>query len=350
MIMRKIEEIDKNFKSELPVFDGMKTYDITDAPFSLYGLKKDSDGFFRMDKSVAERVSEGVKALNTNTSGGCLRFKSDTRKIILTAQLPDLCLMNHMPLTGSSSFCIYCDGKYSGVFTAPSAEEYEGKWSSVLYLPEGEKDIMVLFPLYNNVKEVYVSLEENASLLEGGKFEDVPPIVFYGSSITQGGCASQPGNAYPNMIMRYLNREILNLGFSGNCKAEYEMCEYIAALPMSLLVYDYDHNAPTPEFLEATHERFFKQLRKQRPDLPVLMISVADGVFGKDIEKRKAVIKRTYENAVKNGDKNVYFLDGQRFYDETGLENSTVDCCHPNDLGFYAFYKNISNFIKENEL
>ncbi len=350
MIMKKIEEIDKNFKAEIPVFEAMTTYDIMNSPFRLYGLRKDADGFFRMDRAVAERVSDGVRALYTNTSGGCLRFKSDSTKIILTATLPDLCLMNHMPLTGSSSFSIYCDGKFNGVFRAPSVEEYKGKWSSQLNLPEGEKDIMILFPLYNNVKEVYISLDEGASLCEGGSFEPVPPIVFYGSSITQGGCASHPGNAYPNMIMRSLNREIINLGFSGSCKAEYEMCEYIASLPMSLLVYDYDHNAPTADFLEATHERFFKQLRKHRPGLPVVMISVADGCFGEDIEKRKKIIKRTYENAVRNGDRNVYFLDGQRFYDETGRENSTVDCCHPNDLGFYAFYKNISRFIKENDL
>ena len=349
--MRNIEDFDENFRAEIPVFNGMKTFDIMTPPFSLYGLKKDEDGFFRMDKSVAESVSDSVNGLNFNTSGGCLRFKSSTKKIILTAELPVLCLMNHMPLTGSSSFSIYCDGMFCGVFRAPSVEEYEGRWSSVLKLLEGEKDIMIFFPLYNNVKEVYISLEEDASLLRGNSFSDALPIIFYGSSITQGGCASHPGNAYPNMISRCLNREILNLGFSGSCRAEKEMCEYISELPMSLLVYDYDHNAPTAEYLEATHERFFRQFRKSCPYTPVLMLSVADNCFGREnIEKRKAIIKRTYENALNEGDENVYFLDGQSFYDEVGVQNATVDCCHPNDLGFYAFYKNISDFMKENDL
>ncbi|MBR2410781.1 MAG: hypothetical protein IKB08_03555 [Clostridia bacterium] len=349
--MKRIEEIDKNFKASAPVFDGMRTYDILKSPFSLYGLKSDSDGFFRMDKNVADTVSEGVSGLNYNTSGGCLRFRTDSRDITLTAHLPDVCLMNHMPLTGSSSFDIYCNGSFCGVFRAPSAEKYKGVWSSSLRLPEGMKDVMIFFPLYNNVKEVFVSLEEKAAVLEGDSFCESKPIVFYGSSITQGGCASRPGNAYPNLISRKLNREILNLGFSGSCKAEYEMCEYIACLPMSLLVLDYDHNAPTPEFLEATHERFFRQFRNKCPDTPVVMISVADCCFGEeDARRRKEIIKRTYENAKANGDRNVYFLDGQRFYDETGLDNSTVDTCHPNDLGFFAFYKNISKFIKENDL
>lgn len=349
--MKRIEEIDKNFRAAVPEFSGMRTYDIRRAPFSLYGLKYGERGFYRMDISVADAVSEGVSALNFNTSGGCLRFKSDTRKIILTATLPDLCLMNHMPLTGSSSFSIYCDGEFFGVFRAPSVEAYNGTWSSELCLPEGEKDIMILFPLYNNVKELYISLEEAASVSEGNKFEDRPPVVFYGSSITQGGCASHPGNAYTNMIMRECNREILNLGFSGNCKADKAMSEYIGSISMSLLVYDYDHNAPTSDFLRDTHERFFREFRALQPETPVLMLSVADGCFGKEeIERRRAVIKKTYENARADGDKNVYFLDGGHFYDEIGLRNATVDTCHPNDLGFYAFYKNISQFMKENNL
>ena len=349
--MKRLEEIDKNFRAAVPEFSGMKTCDIHRAPFSLYGLKYGERGFYRMDIPVADCVSDGVRALNFNTSGGCLRFKSDTRKIILTAFLPDVCYLTHMPLTGSSSFSIYCDGEFSGVFRAPSADEYKGTWSSELYLPEGEKDIMILFPLYNNVKELYIALEESASVSEGDSFEDKLPVVFYGSSITQGGCASHPGNAYTNMIMRELNREIINLGFSGSCMAERPMSDYIGGLPMSLLVYDYDHNAPTSDYLLATHERFFKEFRAAQPLTPVLMLSVADGCFGKaEIEKRRAIIRKTYDNARENGDENVYFLDGGHFYDEIGLHNATVDTCHPNDLGFYAFYKNISELMKENNL
>ena len=237
------------------------------------------------------------------------------------------------------------------MFRAPSVEEYKGTWSSELTLPFGEKDVEIFFPLYNNVRDVFISLEEDAGVSEGKKYKDTPPIVFYGSSITQGGCASHPGNAYPCMISRALDREILNLGFSGSCKAEKEMSDYIGRLPMSLFIYDYDHNAPTAEYLRETHERFFKRLRQLSPTVPVVMISVADQCFGKkNVEERKEIIKKTYENALSRGDRNVYFLDGQHFYDETGLENSTVDTCHPNDLGFYAFYKNISQLIKEKDL
>ncbi len=349
--MGRIEDTDKNFRAAIPVFEGMRSYNIHEEPFKIYGLKYSDKGFFRMDTVVADKVSDGVRVLNYHTSGGILRFRTDSERIILTAELPETGLMNHMPLTGTSSFSLYADKSYCGIFRAPSIEEYKGVWSSQLPLPAGEKDIEIHFPLYNSVKNVCISLEENAAIKAGREYESRLPVVFYGSSITQGGCASHPGNSYTNMISRHLNREIINLGFSGSCLAEKEMCDYIKKIPMSLLVYDYDHNAPTPEFLESTHEKFFRDFRKENPAVPVLMISVADAIFSKDnIEKRKQIIRKTYENAKNAGDENVYFLDGQHFYDETGLENSTVDTCHPNDLGFYAFYKNISTFIKENNL
>ncbi|MBR3767840.1 MAG: hypothetical protein IKL10_06330 [Clostridia bacterium] len=349
--MKKLEDLDKNFKVKIPEFKGMKTYDIHKAPFHIYGLKYGKKGFYRMDTDIADSVSEGVAALNYNTSGGCVRFRTDSVKIILTATLPDVYYMDHMPLTGASSFDIYCDGEFCGVFRAPSVEKYKGTWSGELTLPQGEKDVLINFPLYNNVKEVYISLQENSSVKEGDNYDDKLPIVFYGSSITQGGCASHPGNSYPNMISRALSREILNLGFSGSCKAEKIMSDYIGKLPMSLFIYDYDHNAPTAEFLEDTHERFFKEIRALKPEVPIVMISVSDNVFGKEnVKRRKEIIKRTYENAKATGDKNVYFLDGERFYDEIGLKNATVDGCHPNDLGFYAFYKNIEELIRKEKL
>lgn len=349
--MKKIEELDKNFSANIPDFDGMTAYDVREAPFCLNGILHDESGYFRMDKRIADSINEYISQLNLHTSGGRVRFSTDSRKIILSVDLGELCHMSHMPLSGSSSFDLYVNGEYLSVFRAPDGEAYKKPWISEMVLPQGEKDIVINFPLYNKVKSLFIYLEKNSSVNVPSSYEEKAPIVFYGSSITQGGCASHPGNAYPNMISRSLNRDFINLGFSGNCKAEYEMCEYIASLPMSLFVYDYDYNAPTPEFLEATHERFFKQLRSLRPDVPVLMLSAADNFFGEEImTRRREIIKKTYDNAVHSGDKNVYFIDGRSFYKDFGLDFCTVDCVHPNDLGFFGFYKVISEFIKENNL
>lgn len=349
--MARIEDIDKNFSAETPVFNGMKGYDVRNAPFSLFGIRLCEKGYCRMDEKTAQSVNEFISELNYHTSGGRLRFTTTSERIIISVDLGELCHMNHMPLSGSSSFDLYVNGKYMSVFRAPGTEDYKKPWISQMLLPKGKKDILINFPLYNKVRSLYVYLEKDAFVGECEPYEDKQPIVFYGSSITHGGCASHPGNAYPNMISRALNRDFINLGFSGNCKAEYEMCEYIGSLPMSLFVYDYDYNAPTPEFLEATHERFFRQFRKLKPDVPVLLLSAADNFFGEEImTKRREIIKKTYNNALSSGDANVYFIDGREFYKDYGLDFCTVDCVHPNDLGFFGFYKVISQFIKENDL
>ena len=349
--MQRIEDIDKNFCAENPAFDGMVAYDVTKPPFSLHGVQLCEKGYCRMSEDVAKTVSSSVMELNYHTSGGRLRFKTDSGRIIISVDLGELCHMSHMPLSGSSSFDLYANGEYVSVFRAPSTEDYHKPWAAQMNLPEGENEILINFPLYNKLKSLYVYLERGATLEPAAPYEDRLPIVFYGSSITHGGCASHPGNAYPNMISRALNRDFINLGFSGSCIAEYEMCEYIGALPMSLFVYDYDYNAPTPEFLEGTHERFFKQFRRINSDVPVLMLSAADNLFGKAVmTRRREIIKRTYENALAAGDKNVYFIDGREFYKEFGLSFCTVDSVHPNDLGFYGFHKVISQFIKENNL
>ena len=93
----------------------------------------------------------------------------------------------------------------------------------------------------------------------------------------------------------------------------------LAGLDMSVFVYDYDHNAPSLEHLEQTHEPLFKTIRAKHPDLPVVMVSVSDDAIGDTIMARRDVILRTYNNAKAAGDENVYFVDGRRMYDQFGL-------------------------------
>jgi len=119
------------------------------------------------------------------------------------------------------------------------------------------RDILINFPLYNPVDEAFTGLDEDAELLPAAEYAHEKPVVFYGSSITQGACASHPGNAYCNILSRRLNTNNINLGFSGGCHGEDAMAEYLAALDMSVLVYDYDHNAESAEELQRTHERAF---------------------------------------------------------------------------------------------
>ncbi len=102
------------------------------------------------------------------------------------------------------------------------------------------------------------------------------PVLFYGSSITQGGCASRPGNCCSAMVSRLLDCMIWNLGFSGNAKGEAELAEYIANVPLGAMVYDYDHNAPSADHLERTHLPFLRTILEKQPELPVVIVSRPD--------------------------------------------------------------------------
>ena len=345
--MKRIEEIDRNFDRERIDPAGMCFYDVRQAPFTLYGLyrPREEGAFRRMPETTARAVSEGVYSLHTHTSGGRIRFATDSRRIILQCDIPQISHMDHMPLTGSSCFDLYADGYFMGTFRMALAEHgrvadhdgaEDGYAAALSFKTPGMHDVVIHFPLYNGVSRVYIGLEETARLEAGARYAIERPVVYYGSSITQGGCASHGGVSYQAILSRRLDCDYINLGFSGSCKGEVQMAEYLAGLEMSALVYDYDHNAPTPEHLAATHERAFRIIRDSQPELPIVLISKVDGQLDEYTGARREIIRRTYQNARAAGDRNVYFIDGQTAFAQVGAENCTVDGTHPNDLGFWC--------------
>lgn len=351
-----IASVDRNLAPVEVCRDGMKTCDINQPPFRLYGLSR-QDGerdFKRLPHALAASLGNpGIRELYTHTAGLRLRFRTDSRRLILRCTWDVQTVFPHMPMTGVSCFDLYADGRYCNVLRPgvdadgkalmPPEQGYEASYD----FPDSRmRDLVLNFPLYNNITGLSIALEEQASVLPGGEYAHRSPIVYYGSSITQGGCASHPGNAYPAMLSRRLDADFINLGFSGSCLAEDALARYLSGLEMSLFVYDYDHNAPSTAYLEQTHARFFRILRETQPELPVLMISAADASLGKAHEARRSVIRRVWEEAVTAGDRNVYYLDGSTIYRDVGLDLCTVDGCHPNDLGFWCMANSIEKSIR----
>ena len=318
-----------------------------DAPFEIRGLAIcEGEDFFRVPMDIANQTSEGVAQLATHTSGGRVRFKTDSKKIAVRVHSRHAFTMSHMPLTGISGVDIYVGGAFSGSIRPeiPNGDWYEG----FIVKGDGEKEIEINLPLYNGVTAILIGLDKDASCLAPRKYTFDKPVVYYGSSITQGGCASRPGNSYQGFISRWLDSDHVNLGFSGNGRGEEVMANFIASIDMCAFVMDYDHNAPSAEHLLNTHERMFKIVRKAHPDIPVIMITKPD--VEKDVSNvpaRREAIFKTYQNALNAGDKNVRFIDGKNLFGEKDRDACTVDGCHPNDLGFYRMAEVIYPVLKE---
>ena len=300
--------------------------------------------FMRLPAAVISKV-ERLKELAYNTSGIRARFYTDSCNIRIIANNGQMAQYMHLPASAHSGFDIYLNNIFINN-VRPLFEKTELDETIVLQVQKKRNLVDIYFPLYNSVKSFSFELDKGA-LFERAD-EPEKPVVFYGSSITQGGCASRPGNSYVNMLSTMLGRNIINLGFSGSAKGDIPIAEYIATLDIAAFVYDYDHNAIDTDWLRKTHEPFFKALREQNPELPVIMMSRPGYEKWVDIAPANtAVVITTYLNALNSGDENVYFIDGKSLFGTYGRDRCTVDGTHPNDIGFERMAESVYPVLKE---
>lgn len=344
-----IAEIDKNLAVDKSIDKtGLVFSDIDSPPFRIYGVRRDGNDYIRLPKDITRAISPALYNLSLNTAGGRIRFNTDSCRIALIATYSSIYFAPHMPLTGAAGFDVYDGERYAATLVPPVNFDNKAYESVMSFADKKMRTVTVNMPLYSSPMKVYIGIDEGSRLEAAPDYTVEAPVVYYGSSITQGGCASHPGSAYQGYISRKLDANFINLGFSGNGKAEPTVAAYIASLNMSAFVSDYDHNAPTPEYLEETHERLFLTVREAQPDLPVLFVSKPDYRHDAVSDKRYAIIETTYENALRRGDKNVYLIHGRSFFADSpeGLE-PMVDGCHPTDLGFRIMGEKMLPVIKK---
>ncbi len=346
-----IKNIDKNFKvnnandSEYDFFSYQS--------FTVEGFCKESieEGeLVRLPKSVLKDLSPALVETAHFCAGGVVRFRTDSKKIAVKC--------NYHKMRSSSGMALAADAGidlYSGLgFIANYRPEDGNSFIDMEASTDSSqmRDYTMYLPLYSSIKELEIGF------LKGSKIEKATPhksdkaILFYGSSVTNGGCATRPGLTYPAVITRKLGAEMINLGFSGNARGETEIARYIAQQNISAVIIEYDHNAPTAEFLKKTHEPFFKIVREANPKIPVILIS---GWFFReysdDVNRkiRRDIVKQTMLNAMQSGDNAVSFIDGSELFPENTAGDYSVDLVHPNDMGFYVMAEKVMDILKQND-
>lgn len=221
----------------------------------------------------------------------------------------------------------------------PAAAQ-ENTATLVSNIPAGTREYILYFPLYNGVSEVEIGIPEGATLSKADPRESGrKPIVFYGTSITQGGCASRPGMVHTAILGRWLDAPVINLGFSGNGRMEAEVAEFMAELDPSVYVIDCLPNISAGDVTSRT-EPLVRILRAAHPEVPIVLVEDRNYTDSYLIESKRtrnessqAALRAAFERLKAAGDENLYYIEGADLLGDDS--EGTVDSSHPTDLGFY---------------
>ena len=349
----EIAKFDPNMaQKNAVVTNGVKWIDGKYLPIEGRAFNDTEHYYDRLPKNVTTNVNGGVRAMKHNTAGMQFRFTTDSKKLSFRWIPYNTWLsMDHMPSTGVSGIDVYRFDASAGVWryvkTGRIWDAEKGGSLSIGWTP-GDACIVNL-PLYNGVKSFELGIDPNAKIAALGprKSGIDKPVVFYGTSITHGGCCSRPGLAFPSIMGRDLDVPIVNLGFSGSGRGELEMSEHLAAIDASCYVIDCVWNMGG--LMEARYEKFVRNLRRLRPDVPMILAEgcdvYCDTAQSGEIRERSKYVKPVYDQLIKEGWKKLYFLPskGQHADDFEG----TVDGVHPNDWGMMHIAKAFGKVVRE---
>jgi hypothetical protein len=290
-----------------------------------------------------QTVRAAVWNLSRHSAGMAVRFRTDATTIKARWTLTsDRLEMPHMPATGVSGLDLYVktdDGKLRWLACGrPSGRTTTATLASGI--PAGTRDYVLYLPLYNGVESVELGIPKESQLFKADPRPEGhdKPIVFYGTSITHGACASRPGMTHVAILGRRLNRPVINLGFSGNGRMELEVAELLAELEAAAYVIDCLPNISAAEVTART-EPLVRLLREKRPDTPILLVedrSYADAFLVTAKRERnetsRAALRKVWEQLQADGVKGLAYLPGEDLLGDDG--EATVDSSHPTDLGF----------------
>ncbi|WP_339270859.1 SGNH/GDSL hydrolase family protein [Paenibacillus sp. FSL K6-1330] len=339
-------QLDQNMKIENHGADERIWYSPQRGPFQVSGFGWfHTERIYRRLPSVPDvYIRPEVDALANCTSGGQIRFRTNSRSVSVRVRLTAGSGMYHMPPTGECGVDAYIGGPghwlHAGTARFQAGQvEYE---SSIFDSGTSEaRSFLLNMPLYQGVEEIWIGLEPGAEVWAPESYDSSKKVIVYGTSITQGGCASRPGMSYTNILSRRFHLEFINLGFSGNGKGESELAILAAQIPEpACLVIDYEGNAGSTESYRQTLPLYIETYRKVHPEVPIILISrIRHGAesFKPEILEGRLARKKFQMDLIRQlteaGDHNLTFVDGSDWLGDDPGE-TTVDGVHPTDLGF----------------
>lgn len=307
----------------------------------------------RLPESLQDVSRKPLWELGRNSAGLAVRFRSNSTCIAAKWEVRNNAGMNHMTPTGIKGLDLYClqDGKW--IFAGSGRPQGKVNRATIVknMLPE-EREYLLYLSLYDGVTSLAVGVDSLSGIDRPAV--DLPvhekPVVFYGTSILQGGCASRPGMAHTNILERWLQRECINLGFSGNALLDLEIAEVMAGVDASMFVLDFVPNA-TVEQMKERADKFYTIIRSKHPDTPILFVedpifthSPFDTKIAKEVKDKNETLTAFFQSLKQRGEKNIYFLSSKDIIGHDG--EATVDGIHFTDLGFMRYAEVLYPIIK----
>lgn len=307
------------------------------------GWPSESQSFCRLPDRAEGKVRDAVWQLSRHSAGIAARFFTNATQISARWTVRNEPLgMDHMPASGVSGLDLYArDGdvwRWCGVGRAtqfPTNEQLLIEGISNEKLPDGEREFLLYLPLYNSAENVQIGVPENAIL----RFAPRPqkPLCFYGTSITQGGCASRPGMSYPAILGRRFNAPHINLGFSGNAWSEPEMADLLAELDPSVFILDPLPNMQEPGIAERL-ENLIQTLHRAHGSTPIVAVESIHHQAAwlsnarSETQAKNATLKQVCDTLKNEIVEKLYYVTSEHLLGDDG--EATVDGVHPTDVGF----------------
>lgn len=308
----------------------------------------------RLPASYKDKVRKEVWGLSKNSAGISIRFNTNSSSVKVKWALLNDTKMNHMAETGIKGVDLYC--KVNGVWTyvntgRPTAKENEA--SLISGLSAGEREFKLYLPLYDGTTKVEIGLESGSTITKPTADKKLP-IVFYGTSILQGGCASRPGMVFTSIISRKLNVDCINFGFSGNGRMDPPMAELISGIKASYYVIDCLPNMTAKQVTDSVIP-LAKAIRAKNPKTPIVFVenveytrAIFQASLLNSMNEKNQALKTEFDKLVKGGMKDLIYISaaGSIGTDYEG----TVDGTHLTDLGFLRYADYLIEKFKENKL
>jgi len=321
--------------------DSLKYVDAATLPLIGKGFTDSENRYERLPAYLESVTRPPVWSLSKNCSGLAIRFRSNSSVIGVKWEVTGDVVMNHFTMTGIKGLDLYAlkNGKWQFVNSGrPVAKATTA--IIIQNMPEEEMEYMLYLPLYDGLKSLEIGIDSHAWIKASSV--DSPktgrPVVFYGTSITQGGCATRAGMAYPNILSRMLDREIVNLGFSGNGQLDLEVAEAMATIPASCFVMDCLPNVTVAQMNEK-YQRFLEIIREKNPETPIFLVESIlfphmyfDQTVFALLKEKNATLQRIFKENKAKGDKNIYYVKADKLIGDS--QEATVDGVHLTDLGF----------------